>query len=144
MNYIKKEEFDTALELLTKSEKLCAGNDQGRAITYNNLACYYRRMGKLKKSLDYLEKALELRKKVKAVETVADTHLNICAVLSQLSKHEQALEHAMAAIILLQEEMLNSMLKPDTPKPTKNKYSILAIAYHNMGVEQEFMKRVIE
>ena len=48
----------------------------------------------------------------------------------------------MAAIILLQEEMLNSLIKPDGPKPTKDKYSILAIAYHNMGVEQEFLKRV--
>jgi len=141
MSYMKKDDFTTALDLLLKSEKLCSTNEQGKAITYNNLACYYRRIGKLKKSLEYLEKALDLKKVIKATETIADTHLNICAVLSQLGKHEQALEHAMAAIILLQEEMLNCVLKPDNPKPTKDKYSILAIAYHNMGVEQEFMKR---
>ena len=31
-----------AHELLRKGEKLAEGNDHGRAMTYNNLACYYR------------------------------------------------------------------------------------------------------
>jgi len=36
----------------------------------------------------------------------SDTHLNICAVLSLMGRHEEALSHAMQALILLQEEML--------------------------------------
>ncbi len=44
----------------------------------------------------------------------ADTHLNICAVLSQLNKHELALNHAMSAVILLQEMMLSKRLDPES------------------------------
>lgn len=38
--------------------------------------------------------------------------MNICAVLSQLNKHELALNHAMSAVILLQEMMLRKRLDP--------------------------------
>ena len=76
--------------------------------------------------------------------------MNICAVLSQLNKHELALNHAMSAVILLQEMMLRRKLDPQSamdddledvpgtviPKETnKDKVAVLAIAYHNMGVE---------
>jgi hypothetical protein len=62
----------------------------------------------------------------------------------------------MSAVILLQEMMLRKKLDPngsyddddDTPAPpkkgekdqSKDKVAVLAIAYHNMGVEQEFLK----
>lgn len=78
-------------------------------------------------------------------------------MLSQLNKHELALNHAMSAVILLQEMMLRKKLDPqaaqdddleDTQVPTpnggkdhnKDKVAVLAIAYHNMGVEQEFLR----
>ena len=75
--------------------------------------------------------------------------MNICAVLSQLNKHELALNHAMSAVILLQEMMLRKKLDPqsaldddldDAPATqnkdsNKDKVAVLAIAYHNMGVE---------
>lgn len=75
--------------------------------------------------------------------------MNICAVLSQLNKHELALNHAMSAVILLQEIMLAKKLDPgafqdeDEEMPTetsKDRTAVLAIAYHNMGVEQEFLR----
>ena len=37
----------------------------------------------------------------------ADTYINACAVLSQLGKHQTALEHAQQALIMLQEELLS-------------------------------------
>jgi hypothetical protein len=40
------------------------------------------------------------------VQNPADTHINACAVLSQLGRHQTALEHAQQALILLQEELL--------------------------------------
>jgi hypothetical protein len=73
-------------------------------------------------------------------------------VLSQLNKHELALNHAMSAVILLQEMMLRKKLDPtscqdsdeDVSVPgntgNKDKVAVLAIAYHNMGVEQEFLR----
>jgi len=58
----------------------------------------------------------------------------------------------MSAVILLQEMMLRKKLDPtaaqdsddDLPAPAgtgnKDKVAVLAIAYHNMGVEQEFLR----
>jgi len=53
--------------------------------TYNTLACYFRRINYTKEALEYLYKAIEIRPSV-------DTHLNLCAVLSQAGKHDLALE----------------------------------------------------
>jgi len=66
-----------------------------------------------------------------------------------LNKHELALNHAMSAVILLQEIMLAKRLDPaafqdeedDLPvENSKDRTAVLAIAYHNMGVEQEFLR----
>lgn len=76
-------------------------------------------------------------------------------MLSQLNKHELALNHAMSAVILLQEDLLfkavngekkeeeeeeTIQLKTKKKDPNKDRKSVLAIAYHNMGVEQEFLR----
>jgi hypothetical protein len=77
---------------------------------------------------------------------LADTHLNLCAVLSQLDKHEDAQQHAMLSIILLQDEFLQIALqkfkkdeKEDRGKEehqiSDERLAVLAIAYHNLGVE---------
>ena len=119
------------------------------------MACYYRRIGKMRTALNFLQQALTIEAKLQRPEVQADTHLNICAVLSQLNKHELALNHAMSAVILLQEMMLSKRLDPESyslddeqeateegqqPETNKDRTAVLAIAYHNMGVEQEFLK----
>lgn len=153
--YLKKEDINSALDLLKKSEELCENNELGQAMTFNNMACYYRRIGKMRTALNFLQRALTIESRLQRPETQADTHLNICAVLSQLNKHELALNHAMSAVILLQEMMLRKKLDPasvqeeeleEIPLPgdraanNKDKVAVLAIAYHNMGVEQEFLR----
>mmetsp|Transcript_38615 Transcript_38615/g.43864 ORF Transcript_38615/g.43864 Transcript_38615/m.43864 type:complete len:300 (-) Transcript_38615:1970-2869(-) len=162
MIYLQKENYQMALDLLKKSEILCENYDQGKAITYNNFACYYRRIGKLRTALNYLERALKIENRLPNVDTPADTHLNLCAVLSQLERHDLAMEHAMRAIMLLQEELLNQLLDGGSSEEAKNqegsgnsgenkdkktkedRAAVLAIAYHNMGVELEFLKRYDE
>lgn len=62
-------------------------SQRSRATTFNNLACYYRRNGKLRTAQNYLKFALEIELKLDSVSTLADTHLNLCAVLFQLDKH---------------------------------------------------------
>ena len=108
----------------------------------------------MRSALNYLQQALSIEARLQRPEVQADTHLNICAVLSQLNKHELALNHAMSAVILLQEMMLSKKLDPEsypyddledqgkyaTPDSNKDRTAVLAIAYHNMGVEQEFLK----
>lgn len=155
MYYLKKDDVNSALDLLKKSEELCENNELGQAMTFNNMACYYRRIGKMRSALNFLQRALTIEARLQRPEVQADTHLNICAVLSQLNKHELALNHAMSAVILLQEMMLAKKLDPEQypyddyyeevdaeapPDQNKDRTAVLAIAYHNMGVEQEFLK----
>ena len=108
----------------------------------------------MRTALNFLQRALTIESRLQRPETQADTHLNICAVLSQLNKHELALNHAMSAVILLQEMMLRKKLDPQSvmddeledqaavqnKDTNKDKVAVLAIAYHNMGVEQEFLR----
>jgi hypothetical protein len=51
-------------------------------------------MGKLRTALQYLEKALDIEQTLPYHSSKADTHLNICAVLSQLGRHDLAYHHA--------------------------------------------------
>uniref|UniRef100_K3WJ29 MalT-like TPR region domain-containing protein n=1 Tax=Globisporangium ultimum (strain ATCC 200006 / CBS 805.95 / DAOM BR144) TaxID=431595 RepID=K3WJ29_GLOUD len=88
MTYLQQEEFPVVLELLKKAEILTEKHQAGRAVTLNNFACYYRRQGNLHKSLTYLTEAITIETKLDNVANKADTHLNMCAVLSQLGKHQ--------------------------------------------------------
>jgi len=81
----------------------------------------------------------------------ADTHLNTCAVLSLMGRHDLAMHHAQSAIMIVQSSLLMELM-PDTVSSSKNKnklqshqeeikkdfkdrVSILAVSYHNLGVE---------
>lgn len=73
----------------------------------------FRKTNKLRNALTYLEQALDLEYtciNTNENETVDESlkisnpceiHLNICAILSQMDKHELALHHAMKALILI-------------------------------------------
>mmetsp|Transcript_18010 Transcript_18010/g.24726 ORF Transcript_18010/g.24726 Transcript_18010/m.24726 type:complete len:318 (+) Transcript_18010:48-1001(+) len=141
MTYLQQEDFNMVLELLKKAEILTERDQAGRAATFNNLACYYRRQGKLHAALQYLQKALKIESKLTNVQNPADTHINACAVLSQLGRHQTALEHAQSALILLQEELLSPPGSSGAIPPQADRIAVLAIAYHNIGVEHEFLKR---
>lgn len=87
-------------------------------------------------------------------QSLADTHLNMCAVLSQLNKHKEALQHVLISITLLQDEFLNlgsqeknmdvgdKKDEDNTKGSIEDRVSVLAIAYHNLGVELEYLQRV--
>jgi hypothetical protein len=67
--------------------------------------------------------------KSKKEDTLADTYLNLCAVLSQLGRHKEALENVLFSVSLLQEEILGGQkVRPERPL-------VLTIAYHNLAVE---------
>ena len=117
MGHLQKEDYKLCQELLKKAELFTEGNDRMKAITYNNFACLFRKTNKLRNALQYLEAALGLeyttlnRSDVEVSENLmisnpCEIHLNICAILSQLGKHDQALHHAMKALILIQDELL--------------------------------------
>ena len=107
-------------------------------MTYNNFACIFRRTKKLRSALSYLEKALEIEYNYLhfseqsvddclQISNPCDIHLNICAILSQMGKHELALQHAMKALILIQDDTFhyftpenNWPFKPKPPGEAKN------------------------
>lgn len=152
--------YAVTIDLLKKAEILTKHHPSEKATTLNNLACYYRRLGKLHAAMTCLKRALEIEEKLQNVRNAADTHLNICAVLSQLGKHQQGLEQAQEALIILQEEFFQSKqthqngkvhgsgdakrsseeCKTSSPSQQLDRVSVMCIAYHNIGVEQEFLK----
>lgn len=160
MTYLQQGAFPVVLELLKKAEILTEKHAAARAVTLNNFACLYRRQGNLHRALTYLTDALQIEAKLENVPNRADTHLNMCAVLSQLGKHQSALGHAQSALILLHEELHLSSSSNSNNNNNNNgsspprraggdqqmdaskldRVAVLGIAYHNVGVEHEFFK----
>jgi tetratricopeptide (TPR) repeat protein len=118
MGRLQTGDYKLAQDLLKKAELFSEHNERLRAVTYNNYACLLRKTNQLRNALSYMEMGLELEYRCinGAVDLTvseslqlsnpAEIHLNICAILSQLDKHELALHHAMKALILIQDEVL--------------------------------------
>jgi tetratricopeptide (TPR) repeat protein len=142
MTYLGQGDFSTVLELLKKAEILTEREPVGRAVTLNNFACYHRKKGNLSGAVKCLSKALKIESRLENIPNRADTHLNMCAVLSQLGKHQSALEQAQSSLILLHEELFAGHREGDSePSGDRvDRMAVLAIAYHNVGVEYEFLK----
>jgi len=148
MNALNTGEMEQCYTLLTRAEQLTAGKGGApqtdrlrlRAVTLNNLGCYYKKKGRLRSALKCLGKALKIESRLRDVKNPADTHLNICACQSQLGRHTEALEHAQAALILLQDELFSSSGE-EVAAPPKERVAVMAIAYHNVAVEQEYLKK---
>jgi tetratricopeptide (TPR) repeat protein len=88
MIFLQKDKYDLCLMFLQKADALAISHPKYMAITLNNKACYYRKTGKLRTALQCLQDALSLEWKSRQDETLADTYLNLCAVLSQLGRHK--------------------------------------------------------
>ena len=69
----------------------------------------------------------------------AEIHLNICAILSQLEKHELALHHAMKALILIQDEVLT--IVDSNEGQLEPRQTVIVIALHNIAVQYEYLKQ---
>lgn len=141
MEHLRNQHFSTSLNLLKKAEEILNSTHKSEvpnrlfAITWNNLGCYYKKTGKNSIALQYLHKAIELKADSAADYTnLAGTHLNICAIRSQMANHEQALKHALQALRLLEE----ANEKSKNPSVVNS----LVIALHNAGVEYEMLSRL--
>lgn len=144
MDALRKGQHKAAFEQFKYAEAVLIANQSDgdttslQAVTCNNLGCYYKKTGKLNGALSYLRRALKMELELKTHEvTLAGTHLNICAILSKLEKHDKAVQHALSALDLI--NVLVSKTDPD--KVTQDDYSVLAIAYHNVAVERDFLKQ---
>lgn len=107
-----------------------------RAVTYNNMGCFYKSMSKLHTALQYLKKAQKIEERIgHKCQNPAGTHLNLCALLSQMSKHQEALQQAQCALKLLE-------VAP--PSDANSGESLVCVAYFNMGAEYEHMRKPTE
>ena len=122
-----------ALGLIRKAESINVG-PSCKVKTLNTLACYYRQINKVRIAESYLLKALTLQPEY------PNTHLNLCAVLSELGKHEDAMMQAMQAVILMQDLIISFKKNPTIQIDD----SFMPIAYLNLGVQLEFLKRFTE
>ena len=114
MRLLDRRDYDEALELLKKAEVLTDKNSEVgagrrgdsiarlRAVTYNNLGCFFKRKKNPHAAIRYLEKAVAIEELIASrAENPAGTHLNLCCVLSECGQHDSALAHAADALRLL-------------------------------------------
>lgn len=104
MEFLCSKNYSECYKLLQKAESIIESpeyitSSRLAAITWNNLACYYKRINHFDQSLEYLTKSL----KVEDLEQsfIAEIHLNIMAVLKEQKKYETALFHGTKALELL-------------------------------------------
>ena len=141
MALLRDQQFSKALHSLKEASKLVENIERTEkklklhGITLNNFGCFYKRTKKPNVALKYLTKACE-QEQMAAVDSVnlAGTHLNMCAIYSDLGKHEHALEQGLKALELMK----------TTIEYSPNFISTLVIAYHNAGVEYEFLNNLEE
>merc|ERR1712217_750026 len=146
MKYLKEGDTETSCKFFEKAEALTdpanlhMNKDSRlvlRAVTYNNMGCFYKSMTKLHTALQYLKKAQKIEERSNGkCQNPAGTHLNLCALLSQMGKHQEALQHSRRAL-----ELLEANSPSDS---TANSESMICVAYFNMGAEFEHLKKTSE
>ncbi len=156
MQLLQEGKQKSSLQLLRSAEKLlsmyrCKELAFLMNLTYNNLACVHKRRGKPVSALKALERGTAVCIEFNEKDNISITHLNICAILSQLGNHRAAAEEARKASFQCKEDFDRASLQlRENVGPTKlsrekqEKTSLLAIAYYNMGVQCEFLNNMKE
>ncbi len=155
MQYLQQGEHSFALILLQSAESLISEGGAGmqsleplKGLTYNNLGCYFRREGMPMEALKWLRQAHDIEQRVGQDSSRSSTFLNLCAVYSLLGKHLEALQCATQALKHLKAVLQRNpqaSLSATVPGMEKvDTASMLAIAYHNIAVEQEYLSRFDE
>eukprot|EP00747_Dinoflagellata_sp_TGD_P163493 gnl/TRDRNA2_/TRDRNA2_182213_c0_seq1.p1 gnl/TRDRNA2_/TRDRNA2_182213_c0~~gnl/TRDRNA2_/TRDRNA2_182213_c0_seq1.p1 ORF type:complete len:277 (+),score=68.08 gnl/TRDRNA2_/TRDRNA2_182213_c0_seq1:75-905(+) len=143
MKHLKEGNTETSCKYFEKAEALTdpANSHMNpdsrlvlRAVTYNNMGCFYKSMSKLHTALQYLRKAQKIEERPNSkCQNPAGTHLNLCALLSHMGKHQEALVHAQNAL---------KLLEASSPEEASNNgESLICVAYFNMAAEFEHLKK---
>eukprot|EP00928_Gymnodinium_smaydae_P037769 TRINITY_DN26179_c0_g1_i2.p1 TRINITY_DN26179_c0_g1~~TRINITY_DN26179_c0_g1_i2.p1 ORF type:complete len:342 (-),score=86.21 TRINITY_DN26179_c0_g1_i2:214-1239(-) len=106
-------QFTAALELFKRAEALTEV-DGGpafprkatlRAVTFNNMCCYFRQRGKLNAALQFAEKAVRIEQRFKEAHEPSRTLLNYAVLLSAMNRHEEAIEQIHKGTAIIRDEM---------------------------------------
>ncbi|CEL93759.1 unnamed protein product [Vitrella brassicaformis CCMP3155] len=178
MQQLRAGATERALQLLNSADALTAPSNVFLApvhrqilkcITFNNLGCAYKSQGRTHTALQFLKEALRREAALQTSGSLppsqsASTHLNICTVLSEMSRHHDAVHHAMRAVNLLQmaikegidefRESVSGAVPLNLPQgaivsPSRRGSSgssalpppLLPVAYFNCAVQYEHMQQ---
>ena len=95
-------------------------------MTYNNYGLILKQQGDYPKALDYFYKLVDLCKHNPLKQ--AECYLNICSILSKLSKHSKALKFSLKALKILKEH---------------NSFNVI-FAYQNSGSQYEYLGMTLD
>ncbi|KAL0233278.1 hypothetical protein GEMRC1_012023 [Eukaryota sp. GEM-RC1] len=128
---ISSNNFDSALDLLKRSEFLTEGS----------LSPFHPgfllEQSKLNAALSYCQKALRLETKFKEANNPGGTHFNLAVILSQLGKHDESLKHFEKSLSHHQSE-LDDVTSADKKRDYAN---LVAAVHYNIGIEKERLHR---
>jgi tetratricopeptide (TPR) repeat protein len=96
MQFVQQQDPETGQKILEFCEQCTQPGTYGefpllRNLTYNNIGCLYRRVGKNKLALSFLKRALNILNQNQLMQHSAMTFLNLCAVVSQLGEYNLSL-----------------------------------------------------
>lgn len=106
MIFLNNNQFKSAFKYLRAAEKLAKiasfpdkihHEDRLKmlALTLNNIGCYYKKLNKPKVALWYMQDSLNVEKGTNLPKShIASTKLNICAILSRMERHQEAVAQA--------------------------------------------------
>jgi tetratricopeptide (TPR) repeat protein len=131
---------------LQKAEILNSDDFAEQAVTYNNMGVLYRRQNKLHTALKFLRQAADLEATIDKVKQPGDVHINLCVTLSQCGKHKPAIVAIKRALQLLEQELFSAVHpgQKQTHKHRADRIATMAVAYHNLGVECEYLFKMTD
>lgn len=137
MQLLAANKHSLSLHILGKLEELLIKFNyrqltQVLILTYSSLASVHRELGNFDTALNYLRKTTTLCEVCEEAEDAVATHLNVCTLFSQLGKHKRALDYAVKAVFTCQEKFPRENL-------SAKELTLLATAFYNMGIEEEFL-----
>ena len=106
----------------------------------NYTSCALRQVGNISKAKIFTEKAIKLCQENMHL-CKSTSFINMCAVFSELKRHDKALEYATLAMSSTREE-IKILKASNKSEELQEKYTILAIVYYNLAVEQEHFENI--
>ena len=107
--------------------------------TLHTFSCSLRKSGELSLSEKYALKSLTFCRSKSSERLLSSIYLNLCNIYSLQSDHKKAIKFCTLAVQLAEADYFNSKrLKP--VEQQSQEISVLAVAYHNLAVEEEYMK----
>eukprot|EP00474_Spongospora_subterranea_P011005 CRZ11463.1 hypothetical protein [Spongospora subterranea] len=150
MRLVEKGDTIAAISLFKRAEsagKLCPGSN---ALTYNNMACAYKRLGRLESGLDSIESALCTHKiggEAGRCISLAAIRLNYGVILSAMGRHRESLQQIRASVYFLRKELFDPAASDSVAQLmravrwtlSRRRLGIFPIALYNLAVELEIL-----